>query len=93
MFGAILMINVVFLFSYTTSNPRISALRVLGPAVTVVFSLLDLAMMRNLCRRQFAKYPQLLSKWPVNLPSYPTWVYSLFLVGSIIISGYLLSRL
>ena len=92
-YGAIFMINVVVFYSYQSSKPHIAVLRILAPVLTVALTISDTWFLRRICRKQFPTNPELLEKWPINVPSYPTWLYYVYLVLSFAISGYLLSRL
>jgi hypothetical protein len=92
-YGAIFMVNVVFLLGYQLSTPHIAIARIIAPAFTVVFAVTDTMVLRNVCRKQFTTNPELLKKWPINVPLYPTSLYYVCLVLSVAVSGYLLSRL
>jgi hypothetical protein len=93
LYGAIFFINVAFVLSYQLSKPHIAVVRVLGPAITIVFTVVDSIFLRSTCRKQFPANPELLTKWPINVPEYPTWIYFVYLFWSLVLSGYLLSRL
>ena len=93
MFGAIFMINVMFLIAYEMTSPHISSLRILAPIFTVLLPILDVLVIRSVCTKQFPGHPEMLSRFPVSVPGYPTWIYSALLLASIAISGYLVSRL
>jgi len=92
-YGGIFIINVVFVLAYQLSTPHIAFIRILDPIVTVVFTVADTIFLRRVCRKQFASYPELLTRWPINVNGYPTWSYYGYLILSVFFSVYLLSRL
>ena len=93
MYGAILVINLVFLITFETSPSRFATVRILALVLTVLFTVADTALLRIVCKKQYPATPQLLEKWPINVPEYPTWIYSACVVLSYATSAYLLSRL
>ena len=93
LYGAIFMINVVSLFAYEMSSPHIGLMRIVTPVLTIVFIVGDTALLRSLCRKQFPTFPDLLTKWPINVPDYPTWLYYVYLLLSSAISLFLVSKL
>jgi hypothetical protein len=92
LYAAIFFINLIFLISYESSPSQLGDVRILAPVITVVFTIGDTAFLRAMCRKQYSQYPEVLEKWPVNIPEYPTWLYSVYLVLSFAVSAFLLSR-
>ena len=90
--GAIFFINLMLLIAYQSTHPHEAAVRFVAPLVTVVLGVSDTLMLRNVCHRQVPQRPELLARWPVRIPGYPSWIYSLYLVLSVAMSAYLLSR-
>jgi hypothetical protein len=93
LYGAIFFINLILFISYQSSTSQLGAVRILAPLITVGFTIGDTVLLRSLCRKQYSPFPELLEKWPVNIPEYPTWLYSVYLVLSFAMSAYLLSRI
>jgi hypothetical protein len=92
LYGGIFFINLIFLIAYESSTSQLEAARILAPVITVVFTIGDTAFLRSVCRKQYSQSPELLEKWPVNIPEYPTWLYSVYLVLSFAMSAFLVSR-
>jgi hypothetical protein len=92
-YGGLFMVNVVFLVAYEYSKPHIAVIRILAAAFTVPVTFLHTIFLRYIGRKQLPDSSVLLSKWPVNIPDYPTWMYGVYTALSLLISGYLLSRL
>jgi hypothetical protein len=93
MYGAILVINLVFLITFESSPSRFAVVRILALVLTVVFTVADTVLLRIVSKKQYPGTPQLLEKWPVSVPGYPTWIFSVFVVLSCATSVYLLSRI
>jgi phosphatidylserine synthase len=91
--SAVFMINVVLFYGYQLSTPHYAVIRILAPLLTVGLTMMDTLVLRSICRKQFPTNPELLKKWPINVPLYPTRPYYVYLVLRFTISGYLLSRL
>jgi hypothetical protein len=92
LYGAIFVVNVTFLVAFEYSKPQIALIRILAPAFTVPITFIDSAFLRSICRKQLSDSSIALSKWPINIPEYPTWIYGVYIFLSFVISGYLLSR-
>jgi hypothetical protein len=92
LYSAIFTINVVLYFAYDLSSPHIEIVRILAPLITVLLTILDTILLRSICRKQFSQNPELLTKWPIAISQYPTWPYFVEIVGSCVITIYLLSR-
>jgi hypothetical protein len=93
MYSAILVINLAFLITFETSPTRFATVRILALTLTVLFSVADTWLLRIVCKRQYSTTPSLLEKWPINMPGYPIWIYSVFIVLSYAMSAYLLIRI
>lgn len=93
MYSAILIIDLVFLIAYESSPSQYGAVRILAPALTVVFTVADTAVLRSVCKRQYSTYPDLLKTWPMNIPDYSMWGYFACLGLSYAASAFLLSRI
>jgi hypothetical protein len=93
LYSAIFWINFLLFTWYRFTSPHIAVVRILAPVITVTLVLTDTFFLRSICRKQFPKHPELLKKWPISIPKYPTWPYFVFVTMSCIISIYLLSRL
>jgi hypothetical protein len=93
LYGGIFMVNVMFLIAYEYPKPHVAVIRILAAAFTVPMTFIDTFWFRAICRKQLPDSSVVLSKWPVNIPDYPTWIYSVYMILSVLISGYLLSRL
>jgi hypothetical protein len=93
LYGGIFMVNVMFLIAYEYPRPHVAVIRILAAAFTVPMMFIDTFWFRTICRKQLPDSSVVLSKWPVNIPDYPTWIYSVYMILSVLISGYLLSRL
>jgi hypothetical protein len=92
-YGGLFMVNVMFLIAYEYPKPHIAVIRILAAAFTVPAIFLYTVFLRYIGRKQLPDSSVLLSKWPVNIPDYPTWMYGAYTFLSLLISGYLLSRL
>ena len=93
LYGGIFVVNVMFLIAYEYPKPHVAVLRILAAAFTVPMTFIDTFWFRTICRKQVPDSSAVLSKWPVNIPDYPTWIYGACMLLSLLISGYLLSRL
>jgi hypothetical protein len=92
LYGGILMVNVMFLIAYEYPKPHVAVIRILAAVFTVPMTFIDTFWFRTICRKQLLDSPVVSSKWPANIPDYPIWIYSLYMVLSLFNSGYLLSR-
>lgn len=92
-YGGLFMVNVMFLIAYEYPKSHIAVIRILAAAFTVPAIFLYTVFLRYIGRKQLPDSSVLLSKWPVNIPDYPTWMYGVYTFLSLLISGYLLSRL
>jgi hypothetical protein len=92
MFGAIFVINVLLLVAYEVTSPHVANLGILAPVLTVLLPILDILVVRRVGKKQFPELSEILSRFPFSVPGYPTWIYSLLLLGSAAISGFLISR-
>ena len=93
MYGAVFFINVAFVATFESSPSEFALVRILAPALTVLFTIADTLLLRSVCKRQYSSYPDLLDRWPINVSEYPIWLYSAFLAMSCAGSAYLLSRI
>ena len=92
MFGAIFVINVLLLVAYEVTSPHVANLGILAPVLTVLLPILEILGVRRVGKKQFPELSDTLSRFPVSVPGYPTWIYSRLLLGSVAISGFLISR-
>ncbi len=93
MYAAVLLINLVFLITFESSPSQYGAVRILAPALTVVFTIADAAVLRSVVKKQYPTYPDLLAKWPLNVPEYPIWICFACLGLSYGTSVFFLSRI
>jgi hypothetical protein len=93
LYGGIFVVNVMFLIAYEFPKPHVAVVRILAAAFTVPMVFIDTFWFRTACRKQLRDSSVVLSRWPVNIPDYPTWTYGACVVLSLLISGYLLTRL
>ncbi len=89
MYGAIFFINIVFLVSYEKSS-RIWGCSNPCSMITFVFTIADIFFVRSVCRKQFSANPELLTKWPLNLPEFQPGS-TLFTRAELCISVFLLT--